>query len=172
MPEPTALQQFFAGYQCFVCSPAHQNEKGLHLVFTETADGARTEFRVSSHYHSYPGVLHGGVITAILDETIAYASLFKFRLLPFTRNLQLNFRRGVRPGALHVCTARLIETREDGFRGEAVIQDERGTRLVQAAGDFVYPTIEMAERMTAGLDLGPVRQFFRGGVSKDTGQEA
>ena len=37
----------------------------------------------------------------------------------------------------------------------------RGARLVQATGDFVYPTYEMAKRMTGGLDLSQVKQFFR-----------
>ena len=53
---------------CFVCGL--QNPVGLKLTFHEDHEGAQvwSEFAVPNEYQGYPGVVHGGIVTAILDE--------------------------------------------------------------------------------------------------------
>src|SRR4030042_1334395 len=52
---------------CFVCG--RDNPHGLHLKFMETAPGEVTvEYTVPEHFQGYPGVVHGGIVAAILDE--------------------------------------------------------------------------------------------------------
>ncbi len=60
---------------CFVCGV--QNPFGLHLVFYEDheAGQVRAEFTVPDAYQGYPGVVHGGIVAAILDEVSGRALL-------------------------------------------------------------------------------------------------
>lgn len=52
---------------CFVCGLA--NPIGLKLQFYETGPGEVTaEYTVGEQYQGYPGVVHGGVVAAMLDE--------------------------------------------------------------------------------------------------------
>ncbi len=52
---------------CFVCGL--ENPFGLHLRFYTTAPGeVRVDYTVPAHYQGYPGVVHGGVVAAMLDE--------------------------------------------------------------------------------------------------------
>jgi uncharacterized protein (TIGR00369 family) len=53
---------------CFVCG--RQNPLGLKLDFYEDGEAGqvRAEFTVPEDYQSYPGVVHGGILAAILDE--------------------------------------------------------------------------------------------------------
>ncbi len=53
---------------CFVCG--RQNPVGLKLDFYEDRESGqvRAEFVVPDVYQGYPGVVHGGVIAAVLDE--------------------------------------------------------------------------------------------------------
>jgi uncharacterized protein (TIGR00369 family) len=53
---------------CFVCG--RQNPVGLKLAFYEDPEAGqvRAEFTVPDEYQGYPGVVHGGIISAILDE--------------------------------------------------------------------------------------------------------
>jgi len=52
---------------CFVCG--RENPYGLKLEFYETAPGeVVVEYTVPEQYQGYPGVVHGGVVAAILDE--------------------------------------------------------------------------------------------------------
>ena len=54
---------------CFGCAP--HNPIGLRLFFQEERDGFSTRFRLGPDYESFPGVIHGGIVAAILDETLA-----------------------------------------------------------------------------------------------------
>jgi acyl-coenzyme A thioesterase PaaI-like protein len=52
---------------CFVCGL--ENPFGLHLRFYTTAPGeVSVDYTVPAHYQGYPGVVHGGVVAAMLDE--------------------------------------------------------------------------------------------------------
>ncbi|MDR1421562.1 MAG: PaaI family thioesterase [Coriobacteriales bacterium] len=54
---------------CFVCGT--DNDMSLHARFLSLADGRIcAEFEAQEIHQSYPGRVHGGVISAILDETI------------------------------------------------------------------------------------------------------
>ncbi len=52
---------------CFVCGV--ENRFGLQLKFDEVAPGHVTaEIVGPEHFQGYPGVVHGGVVAAMLDE--------------------------------------------------------------------------------------------------------
>ncbi len=52
---------------CFVCG--RENPHGLRLKFYETQPGeVVVEYTVPAQYQGYPGVVHGGVVAAMLDE--------------------------------------------------------------------------------------------------------
>jgi uncharacterized protein (TIGR00369 family) len=56
-------------YGCFVCGLS--NPIGLKIVFHEDRANKqlRAELTVPEAYRSYPGVVHGGIVATILDET-------------------------------------------------------------------------------------------------------
>jgi acyl-coenzyme A thioesterase PaaI-like protein len=52
---------------CFVCGL--ENPFGLQLKFFNSASGEVTvDYTVPEHYQGYPGVVHGGIVAAMLDE--------------------------------------------------------------------------------------------------------
>jgi acyl-coenzyme A thioesterase PaaI-like protein len=52
---------------CFVCG--RENPYGLKLNFYETQPGeVVVEYEVPEQYQGYPGVVHGGIVAAMLDE--------------------------------------------------------------------------------------------------------
>lgn len=58
---------------CFICGL--NNPFSLKLSFYETQPGeVIADYTVSEHYQGFPGIVHGGVVAAILDE-IACRSL-------------------------------------------------------------------------------------------------
>jgi len=61
---------------CFVCGV--ENEGGLRVAFYEVegADGGReveARFTARPEHQGYPGRMHGGLVTGVLDETIGRA---------------------------------------------------------------------------------------------------
>jgi acyl-coenzyme A thioesterase PaaI-like protein len=60
---------------CFGCG--RHNPIGLKLKFTRDGDAIRTEFTPGKTHQGWPGLLHGGILGALLDEAmsnIAYAT--------------------------------------------------------------------------------------------------
>jgi acyl-coenzyme A thioesterase PaaI-like protein len=56
-----------ASSNCFVCGRA--NLYGLHIEFYENESGeVSANTSVPAHFQGYPGIVHGGVIAAMLDE--------------------------------------------------------------------------------------------------------
>lgn len=52
---------------CFVCGV--ENPNGLHMNFFLSGPGeVVAEYTVPGHFQGYPGMVHGGIIAAMLDE--------------------------------------------------------------------------------------------------------
>jgi acyl-coenzyme A thioesterase PaaI-like protein len=82
---------------CFVCGLA--NPFGLHLRFYETGPGEVTsEYTVPDHFQGYPGVVHGGIVAAMLDEVTARALMGDPPRFMFTARLEIKYRKNVPVG--------------------------------------------------------------------------
>ncbi|NUP12231.1 MAG: PaaI family thioesterase [Polyangiaceae bacterium] len=120
---------------CFVCGT--ENPHGLGAVFED--DGVRvwTEVTPAVHHQGWPGVLHGGIISAILDETIGRVAFLHDRWVQ-TARLSLRF---VKPAPLGVrlrATGELVkdQRRLMQMRGD-LVNAESGELLAQAEGTFI-----------------------------------
>jgi uncharacterized protein (TIGR00369 family) len=125
--------------QCFVCG--RDNPYGLHLRFLENDDGEVTaEYVVPERYQSYPGVVHGGIVAAMLDEVAGrvfmHADSNRFM---YTVKLSIRYRKPVPIG--EPLTIKGHAQRDTGRVGMATgeIYDSRGKLLAEA--DAVYADI-------------------------------
>ncbi len=53
---------------CFACGPA--NPIGLHLQFEFEGECFQAKKRIPREYQSYTGIVHGGIVTTMLDEAM------------------------------------------------------------------------------------------------------
>ena len=158
--ERTPLQKGFSEWGCFGCAGEEHNPVGLNLVFEETEGGALTRFTLSKSYSSYPGFLHGGVLTAVLDETMGYVGVFKRGVIPFTKTLSTRFRKGLKADTEYVCEATLLEQGEDWYKCRGVIREGK-RRLVSCDGAFVLPDKELAASLMDEEHVDSFKDFLR-----------
>ncbi len=90
---------------CFICGV--ENPVGLHLHIYETAPGVvESTYVAPPHFQGYPGVLHGGIVSAILDELSGRSLMGSDPMSPrfmFTARLEIKYRKNVPIGVpLHV----------------------------------------------------------------------
>ena len=82
---------------CFICGL--ENPVGLHLHIYETEPGVvETTFVAPEHFQGYPGVLHGGIVGAIIDEISGRALMGSDPMNPrfmFTAKLEVKYRKNV-----------------------------------------------------------------------------
>ncbi len=107
---------------CFVCG--RENPVGLKLKWLNDREAGevRGTLTVSEHFNGYPGVVHGGIIGAILDETAGRTVVMDggSEALMVTLKLEVTYRRPTPTGVPLTAVARLL--RRTGRRAEAVAE--------------------------------------------------
>jgi len=82
---------------CFICGL--ENPVGLHLHMYETEPGiVETTYTAPDHFQGYPGVLHGGIVSAIIDEIAGRSHMGSDPNNPrfmFTAKLEVKYRKSV-----------------------------------------------------------------------------
>lgn len=64
---------------CFVCGD--ENPKGMHLKFERRNGRVYSRLSLPKFYQGYDNVIHGGIISLILDESMAYLQGLNERFL-------------------------------------------------------------------------------------------
>ena len=78
---------------CFVCGL--DNPLGLHLAFYEDGDGTVIcELTPPAEYQGYPDRVHGGIVTALLDEVLGRAAIAR-DVWASTAKLEVRYRQPV-----------------------------------------------------------------------------
>lgn len=130
---------------CFVCGV--DNESGLQMAFYETNDDpvqVVAEITVPDRFQGYPGIVHGGIIAAMLDETISRTVM---RGDPprvvVTAKLSIRYRRPVLVGIPLRITGRVVEDKGRVIRVAGEITNPEGTLLAEgeAVVSEVDPTV-------------------------------
>ncbi len=120
---------------CFVCGTA--NPHGLGAVFHDDGVIVSTEVTPAEHHQGWPGVLHGGITTAILDETIGRVAFLHDRWVQ-TAKLSLRFLKPAPLGVPLRATGELVkdQRRLMHMRGD-LVNAASGEILAQAEGTFM-----------------------------------
>ena len=95
--EPIAGKRQPNSKYCFICGM--ENPVGLHLHIYETTPGeVEAAYTAPEHFQGYPGVLHGGIVAALIDEVSGRAHMGSDPLNPrfmFTAKLEVKYRKNV-----------------------------------------------------------------------------
>lgn len=116
---------------CFVCGV--KNPFGLHLRFYETGpDEVSAECTLPDEYQGYPGVAHGGIVAAMLDETAGRAHMGNPPRFMFTAKLVVRYRQNVPVGQPLRLAGRVMESKSRTAKVSSAIFDQQGNLLAEA----------------------------------------
>lgn len=90
MQDPDKLNDESTYQRCFACGS--RNESGLKLVFRRDGNRIVADFHPAERYQGFPGVLHGGVLATLLDETMGRTGALRREWL-MTGKLDIRYRR-------------------------------------------------------------------------------
>jgi len=135
---------------CFICGL--ENPIGLKLHIYQTEPGViETTYTAPEHFQGYPGVLHGGIVAAILDEISGRAHMgdpSEPRFM-FTGKMEVKYRKNVPIGVPLKIIGKAGKARSKMAEGWAGIYDEAGTLLAEAATLLV----DVPDTVLADADL-------------------
>ena len=119
---------------CFLCGLG--NPIGLKLSFYEDDDNrVVTHYVPETNYQGYPGVLHGGIICALLDETIG-RTLVRHDIWAMTVELSVRFCKPVPLGEPITVVGEIVRLRSRTMEGRGEVRLSDGT--VAATGEAKY----------------------------------
>ena len=128
---------------CWVCGL--KNPLGLKASFYETEAGEVVGvFTPPEEYQGYPGRLHGGVASAILDETIGRAIMIKYsdEIWWVTVELNIRFRKPVPLDQELRATGRVTDEGSRFFEGTGEVILPDGKAAVTARGKYIRLPID------------------------------
>ena len=114
---------------CFCCG--QNNPIGLKLKFEKDGNGVRTEFTPAEHHQGWPGILHGGIISCLLDEAMSYAAQFA-GLKCLTAKMEIRLMRPALITKSLVVTGRIVRHTRRLLNSEARLSLLDGTVVAEA----------------------------------------
>lgn len=121
---------------CFVCG--RENAAGLKMEFYEIEPGlVESKIRVPQDYGGYPGVVHGGIITAMLDECSGRAAQKGPNNFMFTSEIKVRFRKTVPTEEMIIVRGSLVRRRGPVAFAHGELRNQAGELLAESDGVFV-----------------------------------
>jgi len=144
--DPALREQY-----CFGCG--RHNPIGLHLVFERDGDDLVAAYEPRGEDAGFPGMMHGGLATLLLDEAMGWA-MYADRVFAVTAKMETRYRRPVELGPALIVRARLVSRRGRRMEIEGDIRDEAGDVLVEAKGLFMQMDPESEASALATFEAG------------------
>lgn len=118
---------------CFACGM--KNPIGLHLTFDYDETGIKGAFVPDRVHQGYRGIVHGGIISTILDEIMARMLIDK-GLKIMTVKMEVRFRKPIEVGKRLTLRAKPLPEEGKFIMALGTLESTEGTVLATARGTF------------------------------------
>lgn len=136
---------------CFLCGL--QNDVGLKMRWYADYDAQRVTSTVTipEHFNGYPGVVHGGIVAAMLDETAGRAVMLNgdHDDLRVTLKLNVTYRQPTPTQTPLTISGWVLKQRQSRAQVAAEIRLADGTVTAECTAVVVRPPEEFFERWEA-----------------------
>jgi len=126
--------------KCFVCG--ENNPIGLKVNFQWDGKVARTEFTSSELYQGWKGIVHGGIVSCLLDEAMFYAAFFE-GMFCVTAEVQARFKRPAPVGEPLIVTGRVTKKNRRMVEAQATIHLKDGTLVAESTGTQIVSKLRL-----------------------------
>src|SRR5574344_200067 len=134
------------GYDCFACSP--DNPIGLHMSFYEDGDDIISYWCPQEHFQGWGGIMHGGILGTLIDETCGWVITRKLQTTGFTMQLNVKYKHPVNVADSQLTIrAHITSQKKNIVFINAVIEHANGEVCVEGEAVYYACTKEKAKEM-------------------------
>jgi uncharacterized protein (TIGR00369 family) len=144
------LKQLPTYLKCIVCG--RDNHRGLNIRFRTDETLVRTEVPFSEDMCGFKGIVHGGILTAVLDEAMGWAAACNSGRMCVAAELKIRFVRSVLAGENVLVVARMERDRRRIIEASGEITSPDGEVLVRGFGKFMPLDTEQAREVDSYLN--------------------
>ena len=119
---------------CFVCGA--RNDEGLKIRFDRISGGTSFAKHIfEARHQGYDGVVHGGILSAVLDDSMAYA-IMALGLIPVTTEMKVRFKKTVAVSEEIEFQGQVVKVGRRIIETSAVAKGQEGDVRVEAEGKY------------------------------------
>ncbi len=133
-------------HYCFGCSPS--NPSGLAMEFHTDGVKVYSWVTVPGHLCGWQNLVHGGVLSTILDEIMGWCAMHSLKRFTLTKAMEVRFLKPVRVQDPLMAEASIVDVRNDReVMVEGSITNGQGEIATTANGFFALFTPQAIRRM-------------------------
>jgi uncharacterized protein (TIGR00369 family) len=121
-------------HYCFVCG--EKNPSGLHLKFSLSDGKVLTEFTPQKIQQGYKDIVHGGIISTVIDEAMVKAALMQ-GMPAVTAEITVRFRNPLMAGEKAIVEAEITKANRKIIETTAVVKKADGTPIAEGSAKLV-----------------------------------
>jgi acyl-coenzyme A thioesterase PaaI-like protein len=142
-----------SGYNCFACGTS--NPIGLNLQFFRSGDSICSKITPGKYHAGWENIVHGGILSTILDEVMSWTVLYFKRGFFMTRKMDVKYIKPVLVGTPLIIKGRLVEAEclDKRIKVRSEMRDNNGNLLTTGTGEFILigkeelpPSLEGSKR--------------------------
>lgn len=140
------IEPFTSDLSCFACGAC--NPFGLHMAFASDGHRVVSEVSLPDHVCGWGNLVHGGIITTLLDETMSWAAIHLLKRLILTRSMEVHFILPVSPRT-PLRTEGWVERQVKNTEAlvSAALYNEAGDACARATGRVALMGAKMMRRL-------------------------
>ncbi len=135
--------------RCVVCGPSNPHGLRLHLHVNEETGVVTCQFTPDAHHMGFEGIVHGGLLSTVLDEAMVWAASWHGKRFCVCGELNVRFRANAQIGVTLNCQANVSAARSRLIETTGELVDANGTVVASGWGKYV-PVPEERNREFVG----------------------
>jgi acyl-coenzyme A thioesterase PaaI-like protein len=144
------MQKQPSSKMCFVCG--RENPIGFHLQFFQDEGGCvHADYTPRDEHQGFPGVMHGGLVTALLDEILGRTAI-AMDLWCMTAELAVRFKKPVPVGAPLKLQGKITKRNGRLLEGRSELRLADGTLAAEARGTYLKIPDEQMKSYQSALE--------------------
>ena len=129
---------------CFVCGD--KNKIGLKVEFFYDEGKAKAQYTPTPEFEGYKDILHGGILSALLDEVMIY-SIIALGIITVTVQIEVKFKKPAKIGETLLLEGQITEDKGKILLTEGRIFKQDGTSVAESKGKFFRAEGEMKKKI-------------------------
>ena len=134
---PMAIAELPHTRGCLVCGRDNPHGIHLHLSVDDATGIVTSRFTAADHHMGFEGIVHGGLLSTVLDEAMVWAATWTGKRFCVCGELNVRFRRSVQIGQVVNVEAKITSVRSRLIETEGFLRDQAGQVLVESTGKYV-----------------------------------
>lgn len=119
---------------CFACGKENPIGLKLDIRVLDNGELVMAEYVPPVHFQGWANVVHGGILSTLLDEIITYVAMAKLQSPAVTAQLDIRFRKPAPVGSRLIITGKPVGGKGRLIEALAQVHLTDGTLIAEATG--------------------------------------